>query len=203
MKAQVWKDVGNWIQQNQSLDVPIEYREYVDHSVSIARNLDKIFTKAKELRLSVEQTQLRLLNLKKELQLLEKGEVSDQKKTVQKAQKSFSISDQTELFIGKNASDNLLLLRGSQPWHLWLHLKDYLGAHGILRFPKGVKPKPQEIELAAQKVAERSKKSHHHIQVGEVFDILVVEKRFVRPIKGDKLGRVRYSNEQVYSIKKT
>lgn len=205
MQNQEWIDVGHWIQHNQSLQVPEKYKDYVDSSISIARNLDKIFTKAKELKHNIEQAYLRLSHLKSELELLEKGEIPEQKKTaqVQKGQKSFSISDQIELFIGKNASDNLLLLRESQPWHLWLHLKDYPGAHGILRFSKGIQLKPQEIELAAQKVAERSQKSHHHIQAGDVFDVLVVEKRFVKPIKGDKLGRVRYSNEQVYSVKKT
>lgn len=204
MQSQDWAAAGSWIQTHQSLEVPESYKEYVDLSLSIARNLDKIFTKAKELKHNIEQTRARLVTLKSELELLEKGEIPESKKQVQnqKGQKSFSISDQIELFIGKNAADNLLMLRQSQPWHLWLHLKDYPGAHGILRFSKGTQPTSKEIETAAQKVAERSQKSHHHIQAGDLFDVLVVEKRFVKPIKGDKLGRVRYSNEKVFCFKK-
>jgi hypothetical protein len=36
---------------------------------------------------------------------------------------------------------------------------------------------------------------------GQAFDLLVIEKRHVRPIKGDALGRVNYSNERTFRIR--
>ena len=35
---------------------------------------------------------------------------------------------------------------------------------------------------------------------GQMFDILVAECRHVRPIKGDKVGRVNYTNERVLRV---
>ncbi|MGZ5279080.1 MAG: DUF814 domain-containing protein, partial [Pseudobdellovibrionaceae bacterium] len=41
---------------------------------------------------------------------------------------------------------------------------------------------------------------HKKIEIGSKYDVVVVECRYVRPIKGDKLGRVTYHNPQVYSF---
>jgi predicted ribosome quality control (RQC) complex YloA/Tae2 family protein len=108
------------------------------------------------------------------------------------------IEEGIEALIGKSAKDNLSILRHAQPWDLWLHLKDYPGAHAII-----VRPRNKEISTSAiQKVAEwLIKESLPKEQIrGGKYDVVVVESRFVRPIKGDQLGRVTYHSPRTYSF---
>lgn len=206
-KDKEWRFVGEWLKTHQTLKIPPEYEQFINTEMNFSQNLESIFRKAKDIESKREGMLERLSVLNKELKSLQDGDVQvAQTPKLQKnksAEKMFPIGESIELYIGRNATENLKILRESQSWHLWMHLKDYPGAHGVLRFAKGHHPHRSEIDQAAQRIAERSQKSHHHIQVGDGFDVLVVEKRFVKPIKGDKLGRVRYTNEQVFTFKKT
>ncbi|MFN9065949.1 MAG: DUF814 domain-containing protein, partial [Bdellovibrionales bacterium] len=100
---------------------------------------------------------------------------------------------------GKSAQDNLALLRAAKAWDLWLHLRDYPGSHLILSLDKGQSVPQEVLNEAALWLAESSVKSKVKLS-GMRFDVLVVECRFVRPIKGDKLGRVNYQNERVFTV---
>ena len=59
----------------------------------------------------------------------------------------------------------------------------------------------QELRLAGVKVAEQSTKKRAAELKGETYDLLIVECRYVRPIKGDKNGRVHYTNDRVLRLK--
>jgi predicted ribosome quality control (RQC) complex YloA/Tae2 family protein len=100
---------------------------------------------------------------------------------------------------GKSAQDNLALLRAAKAWDLWLHLRDYPGSHLILSLDKGQNVPQDVLHEAAVWLAESSVKSKVKLS-GMRLDVLVVECRFVRPIKGDKLGRVNYQNERVFTV---
>lgn len=95
-------------------------------------------------------------------------------------------------WIGKSAADNLKLLRQARAWDFWLHLKDSPSAYAIVRREKNQKIPQAELDKIGLWLLSQSrlaKKSH-----SAESDILVVECRHVRPIKGDKLGRVTYVN---------
>lgn len=207
LKDKEWRAAGEWLKTHQTLEIPDEFIAFIDKKISFSKNLEKIFQKAKDIESKKEGMLDRLQILKEELQKLHTSDMplaaTGKVKLNKLVQKFFPIGESIELYIGKNAAENLKILRESQSWHLWIHLKDYPGAHGIMRFPKGYSPHRSEIDQASQKVAERSQKSHHHIHSGDSFEVLVVEKRFVKPIKGDKLGRVRYTNEHVFVFKKS
>lgn len=204
LTPEVFLEVGRWIQEHQTLLVPERLQAWVDPERGIAENLERIFSKAKELRKKREGALLRLEKLKSEL--IAWGDKKDPVLSSTGASGESLGGSPGELpwdfVIGRNAKENLKILRESKPWHLWLHLKDYPGAHGLIRFSKGYEISREDIQSVAQKIAERSRQSQHHIQKGDSFEVLVVEKRYVKPIKGDRLGRVRYSNEKVLSFKK-
>ena len=50
---------------------------------------------------------------------------------------------------GRNAKENLDLLRHARPWHLWMHLSDYPSGHLIVERPKGYELNPTELEKCA------------------------------------------------------
>ncbi|MFN8845269.1 MAG: DUF814 domain-containing protein, partial [Bdellovibrionales bacterium] len=76
---------------------------------------------------------------------------------------------------------------------------DYPGSHLILSLDKGQSVPQEVLNEAALWLAESSVKSKVKLS-GMRFDVLGVECRFVRPIKGDKLGRVNYQNERVFTV---
>ena len=111
------------------------------------------------------------------------------------------IGDDLEVYVGKSAADNLAILRRAQPFDYWLHLRERPGSHAILRRTRGRTVSDAELIEAGRWVIEQSTGQRVRELKGERFDLLIVECRFVRPIKGDRLGRVNYSNDRVIHIK--
>ena len=111
--------------------------------------------------------------------------------------RKFQLADDLIVYLGKNAAENLAILRKAQPFDFWVHLRDRPGAHAILRRSRGRNVTDAEFIKAGAYVAEQSLKRRASELKGESFDLLIVECRFVRPIKGDKLGRVNYTNDRV------
>jgi hypothetical protein len=58
-----------------------------------------------------------------------------------------------------------------------------------------------ELIEAGRWVIEQSLGRRADELVGEKHDLLIVECRYVRPIKGDKLGRVHYTHDRVLSVR--
>src|SRR5262249_19127485 len=104
-------------------------------------------------------------------------------------------------YMGASAKDNLALLRAAQPWDLWLHLKDYPGAHVILRRLRGKEVPTAEIQRVARWLASETQASKRELRPGDVFEVQVAECRYVRPIKGDRIGRVTVGEHKVLRIK--
>lgn len=167
------------------------------------------FAKAKALERKKEGTAHRAELLQVEIQKLQtahnKGhfetEKSPQKQLLQQAEAS-GRTQKIEGFIvsrGKSAQDNLAILRAAKAWDLWIHLRDYPSAYVILSLDKGKKASEEALRQSALWLAESSIKSKVKLS-GTKLDVVVTECRFVRPIKGDKLGRVHYQNERVFTV---
>jgi hypothetical protein len=59
----------------------------------------------------------------------------------------------------------------------------------------------QEFLEAGRWVVEQSLGRRANELHGERHDLLIVECRYVRPIKGDRLGRVHYTHDRVLTIR--
>jgi len=213
-EARRYKELGESLKS--STEVPDEYQDLYNKKLSVIENMQKAFAKAKELERKRQGVLERVEILKKEIlkleedlkahptldfstahagpsvatKLLEKSNSKGRKKV---------FADGIEAVLGKSAGDNLAILRQAQAWHLWVHLKDDPGAHAIILRGRNQNVPQQVIEEVAEWVMKES--SHGKgIGIGVRYEVIVVECRHVRPIKGDRLGRVTYHHPQVFSF---
>jgi len=207
-----WRKLGNWLLENQSLEVPIEFSALIDRRRKLAWNIEEAFRKAKEVERKLEGTKARVIDLKAEIAELEKrisqGDwIDTEKKRVTKGDRlrpsarTLHLGDNFHVVAGKSARDNLNLLRTAHAWDLWLHVKDQPSAHAILFRPKGAKISDEMLRKAGQWLLKMSFGAKYKNHIGEKFEILSAECRFVSPIKGDRIGRVNYRNEKVFIAK--
>ena len=104
-------------------------------------------------------------------------------------------------YIGKSGRDNLKLLRKARAWDYWFHIKDRPGSFGILQRNKNQKIAESVFREMAFWVAEQSYKGKANLKEGLAHEVLMAECRYVRPIKGDNMGRVNYSNARTLLVK--
>lgn len=157
--------------------------------------------KAKKLKEKDLGTKKRIEILKQEIADLEAGKTKiakEKSSTLYEAGaigRTHALANGIDLYIGRSGKDNLNLLRRANPWDLWVHLRDFPGAHGIIHRNRGAEVSADLYEKAALLVAQES--ARKHLSDGDKFDCLFAECRFVKPIKGDKIGRVTYREETV------
>lgn len=157
--------------------------------------------KAKKLKEKDAGTRKRIEVLKLEIADLEAGKtqaVKEKPPTLYEAGatgRTHVLANGITLYIGRSAKDNLNLLRRANSWDLWVHLRDFPGAHGIIHRNRGAEVTDDLLEKAALLVARES--ARKYLSDGDKFDCLFAECRFVKPIKGDKIGRVTYREEFV------
>lgn len=208
------REVGEWLKVHQSLSVPDEWQKFVDLRLSFSENLQNVFAAAKELDQKIARAEERLITLDSEIAALSEGDISGIAVKVNENQsaknsmlhaagvrgRTFETKVGHKMYVGRSGVDNLRLLREASAWDYWLHLKDEPGSHGILRRQKGEKITDAEFLecLNALVKATYGDKSARHD--GDKFAGLIVECRYVKPIKGDRLGRVNYRNERVLNF---
>lgn len=211
----VHSQVGEWLKANGNLDVPEEWREHISFGKSLAWNIEQSFHRAKENARKSEGTRARLAQVERELtELKERGPAAAAKNSKSAGQaapnllsaanargRRFELASDLEVFVGKSAADNLALLRRAQPFDYWLHLREQPGSHAILRRTRSRQVTDAEFATAGRWVVEQSVKKHANHLKGERFELLIVECRYVRPIKGDKIGRVNYTNDRVMVLR--
>ncbi|MCC7404903.1 MAG: NFACT family protein [Bdellovibrionales bacterium] len=211
-RARQWRELGEWLKSHQTVKVPVEWQEMVDAAQDLAWNLDHCFTKAKQLEAKRAGTEQRLRDLESELELLRRGELPAKKAAP--PERNLKNSSATEgvkarklllgekfvAYVGKSARDNLELLRRARAWDLWLHLRDYPGSHCIIHRNKNEKVPDHLLLEAAQWVAQSTFGRKSEQKKGEKLTVLCAECRFVRPIRGDKMGRVNYQNETTLTV---
>lgn len=201
-----FRQIGEWMKAHQSLDVPEEWKSAIDQKKNFADNLNLIFQKAKQTDEKIVSGESRRRELLGEIEKLKTGDwqvssnpTSALKKAGAKG-RTVELAGGRLLYLGRSAEENIKLLRAAQPWDYWLHIKDFPGSHGIIRRNKQEKiMDPVFIEAMQHLIAKQygaKAKSHD----GEKFACLVVECRFVKPIKGDRIGRVSYQNERVITL---
>lgn len=210
--AKDWQQLGEALKISDQ--VPEALQNIYDLKKSRSWNLENAFRQSKLLKKKKEGTLQRVEILKNEVAALEKDLSQNPelrlkakveaggRKILEKSQskgRRLVLETGVEAIIGKSAKDNLLILRHAQAWDLWLHLKDFPGAHAII-----VRPRNKEIgREVIQKVAHwliKESLSHEEVRFGGKYEVVVVETRHVRPIKGDQLGRVTYHHAQTYSF---
>ena len=221
-EAETFRQVGDQLKLQGTLEAPRTepwvslWSSHVDLKKSLSWNIENTFTKAKERRRKLSGTEERLRIVEKELSAIRDkgptGFVKNREKSTREASanllsksdakgRRLQLGEGLEVYIGKSAADNLALLRRAQSFDYWLHLRDQPGSHAIMRRGRNRTVTDQEFFEAGQWVIEQSLGSRAAQHKGERFDLLIVECRFVKPIKGDRLGRVNYSNDRVLSVR--
>lgn len=206
-----WRFVGEWLNTHRSLRVPPEWEAFVDGRRSLAWNVDHCFAKAKENEQKIKGTEERLRILHVELGRLEKNletgnwvadrtaSLTPQVHSVEA--RTLKLTADMKAVVGRSAKDNLKLLRQARAWDLWLHLRDFPSSHAILFRNKGRSVTDEELLRTAQWLIQTNFGAKAKLHLGERFAVLVAECRHVRPIKGDRIGRVHYQNERVMTIR--
>lgn len=211
-REKTWRQLGEWLSANQSLEVPSQWQTLVDSKESFAWNLERCFKKAKDLEAKRSGTEERLSQLEGELAVLRKdgvqalssksGGVAPMKRggKLDAKTRKLELDGKFEAYVGRSAKDNLNLLRQARAWDLWLHLRDYPGSHCIIRRNKNEAVPEAALERAAQWVAKATFGRKAEQKQGEKLTVLYAECRHVQPIKGDKMGRVTFRNESTITI---
>ncbi len=189
----------------------LKYPEFYDNKINRHKLMDLYFEKYKIQVAKKNRVEERIAILQEEIQIL-KNLTDDEwlKRQSQKVLKTpsfktevrtrkFQINQDLVAYLGKSAQDNLTLLRSAKAWHLWFHVKDLPSAHMIVFKDKSRVLKELEIQDALKWFISEIKSNTKGLNHASL-DILVAECRYVKPIKGDKLGRVTYSHEKVVRI---
>lgn len=101
---------------------------------------------------------------------------------------------------GKNADENLTLLRSAKPWHMWMHLSDYSSGHLIVERPKNLNLTMSVLEKAAYFLFLKGAPKKLIQSTGQSFVVVFTECRFVKTQKGKK-GLVTFTKQQSLSLK--
>jgi predicted ribosome quality control (RQC) complex YloA/Tae2 family protein len=208
-RGQPWREVGEWLKHNQTVDVPSEWEPFVDRRRKLAWNIEQCFTKAREIDGKIHGTEKRLEILEGEIEKLQIRLFSPETANRPEPQKSapviksdaqrrtLKLSDQLTVAMGKSAADNMKLLRQARAWDLWMHLKDYPSSHAIVFRNKGTKVSDSELFKIADWFIRQQLGLKFAKHAGEKFALVVTECRHVHPIRGDKIGRVTYRDERL------
>ncbi|WP_413584986.1 DUF814 domain-containing protein [Bdellovibrio sp. HCB274] len=202
-----WQEAGNFLVSHRTMEVPQHLSSFVNPRESLSWNIENTFSKAKQLVAKKDGARERLEELHKEIATLEKSQYREKQSgksglvdLMHKAEargRKFTLESGALAYCGKSAADNLALLRQAKAWDYWLHLKDYPGAHAIIHRQRDQEISQADIQEVASWVARESLSSKS-LMVGQKVAVVMVECRFVRPIKGDKLGRVTYHSEKTF-----
>lgn len=156
----------------------IKYYEQLKYFISVAKNV-----------IDLEQIQQEIAPLNNKIQNI---------KDVKGAKGAFQINIEThaingfEIFLGKNNKQNdYLLSKIAVPNDLWFHIKDYPGAHVILKNPQNRLIDDDTL----LKAAEFTKKFSAGADAGKV-SVIYTLKKFVKKIPQSKFGFVSYKGEK-------
>lgn len=204
-----WAEIGNYLKTNGFKDLPVEWSPYVDFKQKASFSIEKAFEKAKQVVHKIAGADERKKQIALEIELvadvsekrfqqhLSELAVKQAKQGLRKASEgsfrklNIDGENPVSVLMGKNAVENLKLLRQAKAWDLWIHLKDYPSAYAIIQKPKDKNVSDQVLIQASQWLVKESIKNKKHMD-GAKLSVVIVECRHVKPIKGDKIGRVTY-----------
>ena len=206
-----WQAFGEHLKSSNQI-LP-EFSQFYKSTMTMAENRENAFRQAKLLKKKKAGNLERIQILENEIDKLKQeiGSIPYQSIKAEKASmgqlimektesrgRRLKLSDQVDAVMGKSAKDNIDLLRAAQPTDLWLHLKDEPSAHVIMVKPKNLEVSLSLIEKASQWLMSEMFSKKNRLE-GR-YDVIVVECRHVKPLKGDKQGRVTYHNGKTYSF---
>ncbi len=210
-KEEIYYKIGEFLKYNSLDSLPFEWKEYVDKSKTKDWNRETVFNKAKAFEQKRSGAIQRIEKLKEEIKNLQNTNFEENQKLVKHkispvksstmALRKLELSQQAIAYMGKNAQSNMELLKKSQAWDLWFHLRDFPSAHVIIRKNKNYKLSNDEIVKVIEWLVSELSKS----KIGKLnssIDVVYTECRYVKPIKGDRLGRVNFANEQNFLWKR-
>lgn len=212
-----WSDIGSHLKSYGFQNLPVEWSPYIDYERKVSYNIEKCFEKMKQVQSKVEGASKRQEQVREEIEQVK--DVSQEKfeiylehlalrqgkqgvrRDVEGQFRKFVVDQELGLvaLMGKSAADNLKLLRQSKAWDLWVHLKDYPSAYAVLQKPKDKSVSDSAVIKSAEWLVKESFKNKKTMQ-GSKVSVVVAECRHVRPIKGDKLGRVTYHYPKEFLI---
>jgi predicted ribosome quality control (RQC) complex YloA/Tae2 family protein len=184
------------------IPIPINTKKTIQDNINTYYKLYKKYKNAKNILESVlnqtKQEHVYLLQIKEQL-LNHQIDPKDVKllfntKTNQRVISTDTISYEHfkildfDVYLGKNAKGNDLILKNASKEDIWMHPKSIPGPHLILKNPKRLQQIDKNLlEQCAQKIRERLG-TNDKIEVDYTFV------KFVKKPKGFKKGRVIYSN---------
>ncbi len=206
--AHQWQTLGELLKSFEISELGSEWKDFLTKGIGRYEQMEQAFAKAKHLEGKKEGTLKRIEILQNEVETLgrallppptaPRNKSSEMLKSAGAEGRVKSFGDLTASR-GKSAADNLALLRRAKAWDIWVHLRDYPSTHAIVSLDKNQKINDHVLREVALWVAMETKASQK-LPSGSKVDVVVTECRFVRPIKGDKLGRVHYQNERVLTV---
>ncbi len=100
------------------------------------------------------------------------------------------------ILVGRNAEQNhRLVTEKSKPDDLWLHARDVPGSHVLIRFDG--RPIPEAVALLAARLAAYFSAARGEASV----EVVIAERRHVRPLKGGRPGQVTVRRERVVAVR--
>ena len=207
-----WYHLGELLKSKKPNQLGPEWDVFLDRKKSQAWNLEQSFQKAKQMVKKRQGTLERKKIIESEVSTLENqmdGEIErlaqaepalpKRKNLVEVKTRKKLLASGATAFLGKSAEDNMKILRQSQAWDFWLHLRDYPSAHAVIHRTKNQEISRPELNQVALWLAQESLQKKILLP-GMRLEIVYTECRHVRPIKGDKLGRVHYQNERHFML---
>lgn len=204
-------DIGERLKYQDINQLDAEDRKWIQGLKGQDWNRDQIFKKAKLInakktgilaRIEILQAEIESLSKdldgsapvgKHNISVVSKGDIDTRK---------LEVSNELSLYIGKSAKDNIQLLKNSKSWEIWFHLKDYPSAYAITRRNKGVPVSSSDLVKMATWFAKECFKSKKEKSPAYI-EVIYTEIRFVKLVKGDRLGRVTHANTKTLRVSTT
>ncbi len=210
-----WALVGEFLKAEGFKNLKPEWSIYVKFDESVSKNIQTCFEKAKNAKSKIKgaldrktlvQAEIaELQNLSETKFEMEMKRMADKKnqapaRSIEGRFRKLLLNEHNvTCYMGKSAQDNLDLLRKAKAWDFWMHLKDYPSAHAIIHRQKDQIVSDQDLIKCARWLVKEGL-NQKKTQMGGRFGIVMAECRHVRPIKGDKLGRVTYNEGREFLI---
>jgi predicted ribosome quality control (RQC) complex YloA/Tae2 family protein len=200
------------IYSHSSINIPLKENK------TLIENAQYYFKKYKRLNKGENNLKKRKENIERELKFLQqvsfdienayslkelnylknlfKPEKKRKKPHIDEVVKQLKIDEFTAL-MGENAIGNdIVTMSMANPTDFWFHVKDYPGAHIIIRNEKGLKELPQQVTMKAAKMVAKNSANRNTYA-----DVDYTQKRYVRKPKGAKKGMVTYTHFYTIRVK--
>lgn len=212
--SQLLRSFAQSLQEGAGVVPPQELEQLLQGFVGSRFELaEKCFALAKQLEAKNEIRGQRIAMLQSELELLrarqveggeesqaaqEQGRLPELSQKLGAEARKLALGSGAVAYIGKSAKDNLLILRNAQARDMWIHLRDYPSAHAVIKRNKTYVLTDQDLRKVGAWLIKESLRNK--AVIGDRYDVIFAECRYVKPIKGDKIGRVTYKNEKTIRL---